>query len=108
MMAFEDIAFQLVDLPPISDQHVEPWVFDLVRHADLLWLVIDGEFELKGYEEALRVLKVHNIGAYPAAASPSYERAAVQKKAILVVTGIDKPGVRDSLPVLRELLDRPW
>lgn len=24
MMAFEDIAFQLVDLPPISTQHVEP------------------------------------------------------------------------------------
>ena len=30
-MTFEDIAFQLVDLPPLSDQSVESWVFDLVR-----------------------------------------------------------------------------
>ena len=34
MMPFEDIAFQLIDLPPLWDQHVEPWYFDLVRRAE--------------------------------------------------------------------------
>ncbi len=108
MMAFEDIAFQLVDLPPISEQHTEPWVFDLVRYADLLWLVIDGERELEEYDELARVLTTRNIGVYPAGTVASYLSASVQKPAVLVVTGIDKPGVRDSLPILQELLDRPW
>jgi hypothetical protein len=108
MMAFEDIAFQLVDLPPISEQHTEPWVFDLVRYADLLWLVIDGERELEEYDEVVRVLTARNVGVYPAGTTPSYLTASVQKPAVLVVTGIDKPGVRESIPVLQELLDRPW
>jgi hypothetical protein len=108
MMAFEDIAFQLIDLPPLSEQHAEPWVFDLVRYADLLWLVIDGRRELEGYDEALAVLQARNIGVYPPTATPSYATAQVQKKAMLVVTGLDRPGVRESVPVLADLLDRPW
>lgn len=52
MMAFEDIAFQLVDLPPLSEQHVEPWVFDLVRRADLVWVVASGL-------EALEIVRVY-------------------------------------------------
>jgi hypothetical protein len=108
MMAFEDIAFQLVDLPPLSEQHTEPWVFDLVRYADLLWLVIDGERELEEYDEVVRVLTARNVGVYPAGTTPSFLTASVQKPAVLVVTGIDKPEVRESIPVLQELLDRPW
>ena len=51
MMPFEDVAFQLVDLPPLSDQHLDPWVFDLVRAADLLWLVLDGRYALEGMDD---------------------------------------------------------
>lgn len=108
MMVFEDIAFQLVDLPPLSEQHVEPWVFDLVRYADLVWVVVDGERGLEGYDETMGLLRGRNIGVYLPGAVPDYSTASVQKKAMLVITGLDKPGVRDSLPVLGELLDRPW
>ena len=108
MMAFDDIAFQLVDLPPLSEQHAEPWLFDLVRYADLVWVVIDGGRELEGYEEAVAVLRAHNVGLYPAGETPRDVSASVQKKALLVVTGVDKAGVRDSLPALTDLLDHRW
>ena len=108
MMTFEDIQFQLVDLPPLSEQHAEPWVFDLVRYADLLWLVLDGERVLEGFEEARAVLQVRNIGLYPAGSTPSYALAAVQKPAIAVLTGLDKPAARAALPVIDELLDGRW
>ena len=65
MMPFEDIAFQLVDLPPVSEQHAETWVFDLIRYADLLWIVVDGERAIEGVDEARRVLERRNIGVYP-------------------------------------------
>lgn len=108
MMPFEDIAFQLVDLPPLSDQHVEPWVFDLIRYADLVWVVLDGEQAIEGYDEVRRVLEGRNVGLYPAGTEPRYLTAAVQKKAIVVVTAIDKLGVADTLPVVEELLEGPW
>src|SRR5512136_2363538 len=62
MMPFEDIAFQLIDLPPLSEQHVETWVFDLIRYADLVWVVVDGERALEGFDEARRVLEARNVG----------------------------------------------
>jgi ribosome-interacting GTPase 1 len=108
MMPFEDITFQLVDLPPLSEQHAEPWVFDLIRYADLVWVVLDGEQAIEGFDEARRVLEARNVGLYPAGTEPRYITAAVQKKALVVVTGLDKPGVADALPVIEELLEGRW
>ncbi len=41
MMPFEDIHFQLVDLPPISGDYFEPWVVNSLQTADAALLVID-------------------------------------------------------------------
>ena len=108
MMPFEDIYFQLVDLPPLSGQHAEPWVFDLIRYADLLWLVLDGDRVIEGFDECRQVLESHNIGIFPAGTAPRYDTAAVQKKALIIVTGLDRAGVGDGLPIVEELLENRW
>ena len=41
MMPFEDIQFQLVDLPPLGNEATDGWVSGILRNADLLLLVID-------------------------------------------------------------------
>ena len=41
MMPFVNIQVQLVDLPAVSDEYMEPWVVSLVRPADLVLLVAD-------------------------------------------------------------------
>jgi ribosome-interacting GTPase 1 len=41
MLAFEDVAFQLVDLPPVSQQHMEPGLIGVLRGADAAWLIVD-------------------------------------------------------------------
>jgi ribosome-interacting GTPase 1 len=41
MMPFEDIHFQLVDLPPVSAEFFEPWLVNTLQHADGVLLVID-------------------------------------------------------------------
>lgn len=41
MMPFEDIQFQLVDLPPIGNESTDGWVSGIIRNANLLMLVID-------------------------------------------------------------------
>ncbi len=41
MLPFEDVAFQLVDLPSISPEHPIPWIGNAVQPADGALLVID-------------------------------------------------------------------
>jgi len=41
MLHFENIAFQIVDLPPISRGRMEPWMSGLLQTADAAWLVVD-------------------------------------------------------------------
>lgn len=41
MMLFEDCPFQLIDLPPVTADFMDPSTIGLVRGADLIFLVID-------------------------------------------------------------------
>lgn len=45
MMEYEDIQIQLIDTPPISDEYVETWVYNLIRKANLVLVTIDGSTE---------------------------------------------------------------
>src|SRR4051795_4672802 len=41
MMDFEDVRVQLIDLPPVTPDHFEPFVTDLTRAADAALLFLD-------------------------------------------------------------------
>lgn len=41
MLAHDDIHFQLVDLPPISAEFIEPWIGNALERADGAMLVVD-------------------------------------------------------------------
>jgi ribosome-interacting GTPase 1 len=110
MMPFEDIGFQLVDLPPLCHEHVEPWVYDLIRAADLAWLVVSVRAPLQGLELTEELLSSKAIGLYPAGSeTPEAPRPGwTYKRTVLVVTGMDLPGADGDLEALEELVDLPW
>ncbi len=41
MMNFEDVQIQLVDLPPLAAEFMEPWLPQVIRYADLVAMVVD-------------------------------------------------------------------
>lgn len=41
MVHYENVQIQLVDLPPLSRDYMEPWMSQIARNADALLLVID-------------------------------------------------------------------
>lgn len=41
MMPFEDIQFQLVDLPPIGNETTDGWISGILRNADMFLLIVD-------------------------------------------------------------------
>jgi len=110
MMPFEDIAFQLIDLPPLSAEYLEPWVFDLIRASDMFWVVVESSNSLDGLEQTRRLLAGKKIVPRPVGAPPAEDPGfgETRKAALLVVTGQDRPGSSENLQILEALLDRPW
>jgi len=110
MMPFEDIAFQLIDLPPLSREYVEPWIYDLIRRADLIWLVVEHSNSLDGLELVQKLLSTKKIELLPWGTSASDEAGGgwVRKLALLVVTGLDRPESLEDLQILKELVQQPW
>jgi len=110
MMPYQDVGFQLVDLPPLCEEHVEFWVYDVIRASDLVWLVVSIQSPLVGLDLVRDRLESKAIGLYPADSGPpeSPRPGWAYKKTILVVTGMDLPGAAGDLEALRELLDTAW
>jgi len=62
MMYFEDIQIQLIDTPPLSRDHTEPWLFDIIRRSDMLLVVVDVQADpLQQLEDTILFLEEHRI-----------------------------------------------
>jgi len=110
MMPYEDVAFQLVDLPPLCHEHVEPWVYDTIRGSDLVWLVISAAAPLQGLDLVEELISKKAIGLYAAGGDlPESPRPGwTYKRTLLVATGMDLPGAWEDLNALAELMEVPW
>jgi hypothetical protein len=103
MMAFEDIQFQLVDLPPVHPELHESWVYQIIRNADAALVVVDLSDPdlLEDLETTLVELvkaKVH-LGRGTTPEGTGW----LAKKALLVANKRDLGGAAESLEILREL-----
>lgn len=104
MMAWHDVAVQLVDLPPISNDYMEAWVPSVVRSADAALLVVDLESDdlIDAAEAALaRLALVHTelVGTLPYDVE---DEAVRHVKTLLVANKADAEGAADRLAILGE------
>ncbi len=62
MMPVENIQVQLIDTPPMNRGYVEPGLFDLIRRADLILIIVDLQADpLQQLEDTLLMLREHRI-----------------------------------------------
>ncbi len=110
IMMFEDVGFQLVDLPPVTDDYNEHWLFDSFRRADMVWLVLSARNPLSGLElimEKLAEKRIHLHAAFTEAPE-DLDWAWVPQPTLLVVTGADLPDAEENLEIMRELVELPF
>lgn len=93
MMPFEDIQFQLVDLPPIGNEATDGWVSGILRYADVLLIVIDLT-EDPDIQAELLIEQLRRWNIYPTAKTEirkSVEKTSpgVLKKTIIVGNKLD-------------------
>lgn len=106
MMPFENVQFQLVDLPPISDHYMESWVPTLVRQADAVALVVDlaADDLLEEVETTRQLLEKQRVLLSGAASGDAPPGAAV-KRALLVGNKLDLASAEENFAALRDLFN---
>ena len=107
MLLHQDVAFQLVDLPPVCREHPVPWLAGTLRSADACLLVVDltdpacvdAVVEL---HEMLAERRIVLTGAWPA--EESEDAFALRLSTLLVASRCDLlSDVADELAVFAEL-----
>jgi ribosome-interacting GTPase 1 len=101
---WEDVPVQLVDMPPISPEFVEPWVPNVIRSADAALLVADlgGDDVAEATFAVLeRLAAAHTelVGELPFDVEDESIR---HLKTLLVGSKLDADGAADRLDVVRE------
>ncbi len=62
MLVVENVQIQLVDTPPLDRDYLEPELLELIRHADLLLLVVDLQTEpIRQLQRSLAILEANRI-----------------------------------------------
>jgi ribosome-interacting GTPase 1 len=121
MMSFEDIHFQLIDLPPVSAEHPVPWLGNALQTADAALLVVDLADpacldQLQSVQPMLAQQRVTLGAQWPAGASAHANAPATDEDpfalrlpTLLLANKAD--GIADAdaeLQVLRELSGAQW
>jgi len=109
MAAFEDAQIQLVDLPPLAEDFMEPWLPDQVRRADLVLVLLDltGDplHQLETLEKILAERRIFLDGGR----IPDEPFVGVVKPCFLAANKLDHPEAEDTLVLFQEMLglERP-
>jgi len=109
MMPVQDIQIQLVDTPPLNRDYVEPELFNLLRGADLILLVVDLQAgPIRQLEESLEVLREQGI--IPLRLRPDHgeDRRTVYKPFLVLVNKNDDQDTDEDFEILCELVEEDW
>ena len=109
MMPWEDATAQLIDTPPITDTHIEPYMTNLVRSADMALLCFNGASDDAPDETAAVLEQLRSRKTVPGdfTGFDDEDFSIVHVKTLLVVTRADDPDVDVRLEFFRELCDTP-
>jgi len=106
MLKIENIQVQLVDTPPLDAEYTDPGVFDLVRRADLVLVVLDLQADpFTQYETTLAMLQAHRIALYQPGKIPETSEKLTCIPALLLVNKCDDTGSDEDFVVLCELFE---
>lgn len=103
MMPYEDVQVQLVDLPPVTREHMDSWLPNVVAAADAALLVIDPTSsevpdDVEAVRERLAAVRISLVGTLPEDGNPR----VTYLPTLAVLTKLDRAREED-VAVLEEL-----
>ncbi|MBN1154698.1 50S ribosome-binding GTPase [candidate division KSB1 bacterium] len=103
MMPYEDLQIQLIDLPPISMEHMENWMPSIIVNSDALLIVIDlaSDDLLEEVDTIFSILNHHKMYLFQSE-DQEYDERWLAKKALFVGSKLDRPESTDNLKIFNE------
>ena len=106
MMMIDDVQIQLIDTPPLSKQLAQPELFDLVRSADLILIVVDLlATPFQQLEDSLKLLNEHKILPKQREQQTKDERRVQFIPMLVIVNKDDDNQSDDDFAVFKNLLE---
>jgi len=106
MMEIEDVQIQLIDTPPLSKEHSQPELFDLIRSSDLVLIVVDLQtIPFQQLEDSLALLNEHKISPRQWKEKSIDERRIEFIPVLIVVNKDDDDKFDEDFEVFKELTD---
>jgi len=104
MWAWQDVKFQLIDTPPISDEHVEAGLVNLLRRARAVIVAVDASSpeSLDQIERALAILAAKRTPLFNRPAVEIPAEAPLGRPGLIAVTHADAVDA-DEIATLGEL-----
>jgi len=106
ILEFEKIPIQVVDVPPLTAEHVEPWMVDLLRGADALLILLSANSDevLDHWEMVTSTLERLKIHLDPPPPADEREIGGRWPKHLVAVNKIDRPDASDRIELLEEIV----
>ncbi|MDA0588805.1 MAG: TGS domain-containing protein [Planctomycetota bacterium] len=108
MMPCDGALVQLIDTPPVADGHVEPYLVNYVRSADLVLLCVDGSSD-DAPDETLAVLRQFEMRKTLLSDSTGFDEndfSTLHVRTLLVMTRGEDPDLAARIELLCESLPR--
>jgi len=105
MARFEDVQLQLVDLPPLAGEYIEPWVPDQIRRADLILVLLDLTGDPLHQLETLEALLAEKKIFLSGGPTPPDAWSGIIKPCFLAANKLDQEGAEDTLELFTEMLE---
>jgi ribosome-interacting GTPase 1 len=107
IVTYRQVPLQFVDLPPITPEHIEPWMVELVRNADL-WLVLldlSSDELLDHWDVVLAFLEGVRVSIDPPPSPEERPLGVIYRNALVAANKMESPGAGERLELLLEILD---
>lgn len=105
MMEVDQVPVQLIDTPPLDGPYVSPELFQLVRRADLILLLVDLQADpFQQMEEALRVLEANRIRPAQLTGEGELPERWAAVPVLIAVNKCDRPDDDRDCEVIKDLL----
>jgi ribosome-interacting GTPase 1 len=106
MVPYENIQFQLIDTPPMSNEYADPLMVDLLRRADLLVIVLDLKADiLQQLEDTLSILGEWRIFPEGTSAPEDLKKPPFFKKILFLINKVDEKADEQDYEVFLELAE---
>jgi len=106
MMTFENVQIQLIDTPPLDRDYVEPELFNLVKRADMILLMVDLLTDpFQQLQDALALLKEHHIYPMDHTETSESNYRSTFKPVIVIGNKCDDEQCDENFDIFRSLLE---